>query len=239
VVSLDGASVVVLGASSGMGLATAVAAHAAGADVTIVGRDPTRLEQAVDQIGPGTRSFALDVADADAMLAMFEQLDHVDHVAMLAGEQPYAPVADTEHELFQRALDVRVWGAYSAIKGAAAKMPPHGSFTFTSGFSAHRPRAHRSSGAVATAAVESFARAMAVELGPIRVNVICPGAIDTPLLQRVFGDQRESAMRAVADRLPAGRIGTVEEIADAILFLMRNTYVTGVVLHVDGGAMLV
>jgi NAD(P)-dependent dehydrogenase (short-subunit alcohol dehydrogenase family) len=237
-VSLEGAQVVVLGGSSGIGLATARMALDAGARVTIAGRDPERLKQACERLGDGVSGVAADVADRGAVAEVFAGLDRVDHVAILAGEQPAAPAVDTSHELLARAMDARVWSAYSACAEAVPRMAPTGSFVFCSGLSAHRPRPGRSAGAIATAAVESLTRSLAVELGPIRVNAVCPGPIDTPLLDRVFGDGKVEAMRAFTDRLPIKRLGTAEEVADAICFLMRNTYITGTTLAVDGGALL-
>jgi NAD(P)-dependent dehydrogenase (short-subunit alcohol dehydrogenase family) len=237
--SLDAATVVVLGGSSGMGLATAAMAQAQGANVTIVGRDPQRLENARASLGKGVRAIAADVADRDALASAFTGLEQVDHIAMFAGEQPSAAAEETAHDLVVRAVDVRVWAAYNACALALPMMNPEGSFTLCSGLSAHRPRAGRSAGAVATGAVEAVTRALAVELGPIRVNAICPGAVDTPMLDRVFGDSKAKAMSAFTDRLPVPRLGTSDEVADAVCFLMRNTYVTGITLHVDGGALLV
>jgi len=228
----------VLGGSSGIGLATARMALDAGARVTIAGRDPVRLKQACEQLGDGARGVAADVADREAVTEVFDGLDRVDHVAILAGEQPAAPAVSTPHDLLARAMDARVWAAYNACAEAVPRMPPTGSFVFCSGLSAQRPRSGRSAGAVATAAVESLTRALAVELGPIRVNAVCPGPIDTPLLDRVFGDAKVDAMKSFTDRLPIKRLGTADEVADAICFLMRNTYVTGVTLAVDGGALL-
>ncbi len=134
---LEGATVVVVGASSGLGLATAVAAAAAGADVVIVARDPGRLD-AARRIGRrvGPRAFALDAADADAVEAMFAELGAVDHVASFTGEQPSGSVADTTHDQYQRALDARVWAARNLCAAAAPRMPATGSFTFCSGLSA-------------------------------------------------------------------------------------------------------
>jgi NAD(P)-dependent dehydrogenase (short-subunit alcohol dehydrogenase family) len=239
VFSLEGQDVVLVGASSGMGLATALAARDAGAHVTIVARDPERLAKAAAEVGDGTDTAALDAADADAVEALFDRLGHVDHVASFTGEQPHATVEATTHDLFQRALDARVWAARNLCASGAPRMRPGGSFTFCSGVSAWRPRADRSAGAVATAALESFGRAMAVELAPLRVNTICPGSFDTPVLDRAFGDRKEEVLRPYLAQLPLGRLGRPEEIAHAVLFLMTATYVTGTVLHVDGGSLLI
>jgi NAD(P)-dependent dehydrogenase (short-subunit alcohol dehydrogenase family) len=239
VISLDGKRVVLFGASSGLGLATAIAARDAGATVTIVARNAERLAAAADGIGKGTITAALDAADADAVEALFADLGHVDHVASFTGEQPEGSVGATSHELYQRALDARVWAARNLCASAVRCMPPTGSFTFCSGVSAWRPRRNRSAGAAATAAVESFGRAMAVELAPIRVNTVCPGAFDTPVLDRAFGDRKEDVLRPYLAQLPLRRLGRPEELAHAVVFLMTATYVTGTVLHVDGGSLLI
>jgi NAD(P)-dependent dehydrogenase (short-subunit alcohol dehydrogenase family) len=236
--SLEGRTVVVLGGSSGMGLATAVAARAAGAEVAIAARRPDRLVEAAVVVGPGTRSFALDGADAEAVEAMCAALGTIDHVVSFTGDQPAAPVAETTHDLLVGALDVRVWTARNVCVSAVPRMGEHGSLTFCSGVSAVKPRAGRSAGAVATAALESFVRAMALELAPIRVNTIRPGAFDTPVLDRAFGDRKHEATRPFVEGLPIKRLGRPEELAHAVLFLMTNTYVTGTILNVDGGALL-
>ena len=237
--ALDRSTVVVVGASSGLGLATAVAAREAGAEVVIVARDQGRLDQACASVGGSTRAFALDAADAAAVEAMFAELGAVDHVASFTGEQPSGSVADTTHEQYQRALDARVWAARNLCAAAAPRMPPTGSFTFCSGVSAWRPRPMRAAGAAATAALESYARGMAVELAPIRVNTVCPGSFDTPVLDRAFGERKDEAMKPYLSTLPLGRLGRPEELAHAVLFLMTNGYTTGTVLHVDGGSLLI
>ena len=237
--SIEGQTIVLFGASSGMGLETAKAARAAGANVTIVARDPQRLDRARAEVGGTTRAEALDGADTTAVQALFDTFDRIDHVASFTGEQPQGSVADTSHDLFQRAMDARVWAARNVCAAAAPRMPPTGSLTFCSGVSSVRPRANRSAGAAATAALESFARAMAVELAPIRVNTICPGSFDTAVLDRAFGERKDEMMRRYLAQLPLGRLGRPEELAHAVLFLMTATYVTGTVLHVDGGALLI
>jgi NAD(P)-dependent dehydrogenase (short-subunit alcohol dehydrogenase family) len=236
--SLSGSRVVVVGASSGMGLATARRALDDGAAVTIVARDPARLDEARRSLGPGVTAVAADAADEAAVASVFDPLDRVDHVAVFAGEQPVSPLPDAELALFRRAMEARVWGALAVCKYAAPKMSPTSSVTFCSGLSAHRPRRGRSIGATATAALESFGRAMAIELAPIRVNTICPGPILTPMLERSFETDRKAALSAISSRVPLGRLGTPEEIADAVVFLMGNGFITGVTLHIDGGMTL-
>lgn len=234
--SLGGRRVLILGGTSGMGLATARAARSAGADVAIVGRDPEKAEAARRAVGEGAVCGVLDARDTVALAAFVESLDAVDHVVSFTGDQPAAAVAEADHEMFTSAFDARVWAARNACAVAAPRMPPDGSFVFCSGLSALRPRPGRSAGAVATAALESFCRAMAVELAPLRVNAICPGAFDTEVLRRALNSQ--AALDRVAAAVPLGRIGQPAEIAHAVMFLLTNTYTTGTTLRVDGGFAL-
>ncbi len=184
-------------------------------------------------------AFALDAADADAVEAMFAELGAVDHVASFTGEQPSGSVADTTHDQYRRALDPHVWAARNLCASASPRMPAGGSFTFCSGLSAWRPRPLRAAGAAATGALEAYARGMAVELAPIRVNTVCPGSFDTPVLDRAFGDRKAEALQPYLSSLPLARLGRPEELAHAVLFLMTNGYVTGTVLHIDGGSLLI
>ena len=234
--SLEGKLVLILGGTSGMGLETALAARRAGAEVAIVGRDPDKAEAARRTIGEGTACGVLDARDTDALAAFAESLDAIDHVVSFTGNQPAAPVGEADHDMFVSAFDARVWAARNACAIAAPRMPSDGSFVFCSGLSALRPRAGRSAGAVATAALESFCRAMAIELAPLRVNALCPGAFGTDVLRRALGT--EAAVERLAAAIPLGRIGEPAEIAHAVLFLLTNTYTTGTTLRVDGGFAL-
>ena len=234
--SLEGKLVLILGGTSGMGLETALAARRAGAEVAIVGRDPDKAEAARRTIGEGTVCGVLDARDTDALAAFAESLDSIDHVVSFTGNQPAAPVGEADHDMFASAFDARVWAARNACAIAAPRMPTDGSFVFCSGLSALRPRAGRSAGAVATAALESFCRAMAIELAPLRVNALCPGAFGTDVLRRALGT--EAAVERLAASIPLGRIGEPAEIAHAVMFLLTNTYTTGTTLRVDGGFAL-
>ena len=149
--------------------------------------NPERLEAARDEVGGNTRGRALDAADADAVEALFDEVGHVDHVASFTGEQPVATVADTTHELYQRALDARVWAARNLCAAGAPRMREGGSFTFCSGVSAWRPRPNRAAGAAATAALESFARGMAVEARPAAGQPVCPARSTRRSSIRAFG----------------------------------------------------
>ncbi len=235
--ALTNAIVVILGGSSGIGLATARAAGAEGARVVITGRSPERLQAARAELGDNVKTVALDVVDTVGTRALFNELEHVDHVFITAGAVLFDPKLATEIESVRPALDTRFWGAFNAAKFAAAKMGAGGSITFMSGAATIRPIRGASVATASCAAVEAFARALAVDLAPIRVNAIQPGLIDTPFLD-TLGERRNAFIAEYSKRLPVGRPGRPEEVADAVLFLMKNGFVTGITLTIDGGGVL-
>ncbi len=235
--SLINRMVVILGGSSGMGLATAKAAQAEGARVVITGRSPERLQAARAVLGDEVRTVALDIGDEMGTRALFSELDPVDHVFITAGTVLFDPKLATDAKSVRPALDTRFWGAFNAAKFAAAKMSTGGSITFMSGTAAIRPIRSASVATASCGAVEAFARSLAVDLAPIRVNTIQPGLIDTPFLD-TLGDRRSALIAEYSERLPVGRVGRAEEVADAVLFLMKNGFVTGITLTIDGGGVL-
>lgn len=238
-ISLNNAMVVVLGGSSGIGLATAKAAQAEGAQVIITGRSQERLQAAQAALGKNARTVALDVADESGTRALFQELDAIDHVFMTAGTLGRDAHLTSESEAIRPFMDTRFLGALYAAKYSAPKIRTGGSITFMSGTAARRPLAGVSVASASCGAVEAFARALAVDLAPIRVNTIQPGFVDTPLLDAVLGSHKHEILAAAAARLPVKRIGAADEVADAVLFLMKNGYVTGITLTIDGGGLLV
>lgn len=237
--SLKNATVVILGGSSGIGLATAKAARAEGAQVLITGRSAQRLQTARADLGGTVRTVVLDVADETGTRTFFQELHHLDHVFITAGTLVKDSRLAPDSAALRPAMDTRFWGALYAAKYGALKMNGSGSIVFMSGTAGQRPLDGASVASASCGAVEAFARALAVDLAPIRVNTIQPGFVDTPLLDEVLGAQRAEILAAVATRLPVRRIGRPEEIADAVLFLMKNGYVTGITLTIDGGGLLV
>lgn len=235
---LDGKTVVVIGGGSGIGLACAEAARNAGAEVTIAGRSAERLEDAKTRFGDGVRASSLDVTDEAAVRNLFEGFSRVDHLLVAAAETTAAVVSEAEEAAVRPTLDIRVWGGFFAAKHAADTME-EGSITFLSGTSAHRPYPGAAMVAASGGAIEAFSRTLALELAPVRVNTICAGFVDTPLLDAYYGEDRDEEVRKLAASLLVGRIGTPEDIADGALFLMGNGFVTGTVLHIDGGKLLV
>ncbi|HKV56608.1 MAG TPA: SDR family oxidoreductase [Candidatus Binataceae bacterium] len=231
-------TIVILGGTSGIGLATAKAAQAEGARVIVTGRRQDRLKQAQAELGPQARAIALDVADEPGTRALFAELPRVDHVFITAGTLMTDAKLKPDHETLRPALDTRFWGAFHAARCAAPKIQADGSITFMSGTAALRPLPGASVATASCGAVEAFARALAVDLAPVRVNTIQPGLIDTPLIAEFFGESRKTIMDQYAARLPVKRVGRAEEVADAVLFLMKNGFVTGITLTIDGGGIL-
>lgn len=235
---LEGKQVVVLGGSSGIGLATARLASQAGAKVTITGRSEEKLRQAAAQLGE-VQFVVGNVADETAVRGIFEKMDTVDHVFFAAGGLGGGGrIIDTDIQDLRPAIDERLWGSVYVAKYAAPRMSG-GSITFMSGLFSSRPVSGVAVIAAAVGAVESMTRALALELAPIRVNALVPGFIDTPLLQAGFGERRDAVVADVASQLPTKRIGAAQEVAQAALFLMTNEFMTGEVLHIDGGGRLV
>ena len=236
---LTDARVVILGGSTGIGFATARAAIAEGARVTIAGRSAEKLKLAKAALGSAADTAVLDVNEESAVRDFFQTRDGIDHIFVTAGNPAHAPRLEIDTKLLRRAMDTRFMGALYAVKYGAPKMRGNGSLVFMSGSTSTVPLAGEPVVTASCAAVEAFARALAVDLAPLRVNAITPGYIETPFLEDILGERKEAVLAAAAAKLPAKRIGKVEEAADGVLFLMKNEYVTGIALLVDGGYHLV
>lgn len=235
--------VLVVGGSSGMGLSLADSLLAEGARVTIAGRDEARLENARSSLR-NTSSLATivtDITKEDDVIELFEQLGAVDHIVSTAAslDGVYRLLPDLELAAIHRAVDSKLIGPLLLAKHGAPHLSSNGSITFTSGVAAYRPAARGSVVAAVNGGLASLAYALAIELAPIRVNVVSPGWVDSPIWGTIAGDKKDGMLTAMAERLPVGRVGQPAEIAHAILFLMRNGFATGSVLHVDGGHRLV
>jgi NAD(P)-dependent dehydrogenase (short-subunit alcohol dehydrogenase family) len=238
--TLQGKRIVVLGGSSGIGLATAQAAVREGAIVVIASSRKARVDEALATLPTGTEGHVLDLADRDATRALFARLDSFDHLVFTAGETlQLGSLATSDVDAAHRFFMLRYWGAYCAAKYGSSSIRRGGSIVFTSGIAGQRPRAGWSLGASICAAMEGLTRALAVELAPIRVNIVSPGVVQTSLWANMTEAERAARYQQMSDRLPVGHVGDAAEIAQAYLYLMRQTYSTGQVLVVDGGAVLV
>ena len=238
--AFDGSRIVILGGSSGIGLAVAQAAVQAGAEIVIASSNRARLDAALATLPKTAAGHALDLRDEAAMQALFAEIGPFDHLVYTAGEAlQLGALAQTDLVQARSFFELRYWGAYAAAKHGAAKIRPGGSITFTSGTAGQRPQAGWSLGASICSAMEGLTRALAVELAPIRVNIVSPGFVRSPLWDPMPEAQREALYSQVASHLPLRHVGTAEEVATTYLYLMAQSYGTGQVVTVDGGGTLV
>ena len=234
--SFHGQNVVIIGSSSGIGLATAKQAKEAGANLFLLSRNAERLRDAADAIG-GAVQVVSDIAAPQP--SIFAGIDRIDHLLITAGTVHLQPLKDQSEADLSKVITERLIGPLLAIKAALPLLHGASSITMTSGQFASRPAAIGAVVAAAIAAVESTVRALALELSPMRINAISPGWVDTPLLDGLMGEAKRQVLEQTASTLPSRNIGRPEDIAQAILFLMANRFVTGEVLHIDGGGRLV
>jgi NAD(P)-dependent dehydrogenase (short-subunit alcohol dehydrogenase family) len=234
--SLAGQRFLVLGGSSGIGLATAALAARAGAEVTIASRSAEKLAAAAAEIGHGVKTAVLDTGDETAVNAFFATSGAFDHVVVSAAQTKGGPVRGLALADAKAAMESKFWGAYQVAR--AAQITPGGSLTFISGFLSVRPSATSVLQGAINAALEALARGLALELAPVRVNAVSPGLIDTPIWGGLPEEKREAMFAGAAQRLPARRIGQPEDIANAVLFLTTTPFATGSTVRVDGGGAI-
>lgn len=239
--ALAGRHVIVVGGSSGIGLAVASAVLAEGGRVTIVGRSLERLAHAREQLGDDERvgTTSADISVEKDVVQMFDAAGEFDHLVTTAVDAAYQPVTEMEMDQAQRVLRSKLVGALLLAKHAKRAIRASGSLTLTSGIAAYRPSPGGAVVAAVNGALASLGRALAIELAPIRVNVVSPGWVDTPVWEAVAGSRKDAVLASMAERLPAGRVGRPTDLASAYTFLMQSEYTTGSVLHVDGGHRLV
>jgi len=232
--------VVVMGGTSGIGLAVAETAAAAGAQVTIASSKQSSVDSALGHLPSGTAGKAADLTNPEAVDSLFDSLGEIDHVVYTAGDPlVIMKVEDLDLETAKKAFNVRFFGALSAAHAAAPKLRSNGSITLTTGVAKERPDAGWAVAAGVCGAVESLTRALAVELAPIRVNSVSPGVVRSPLWSGMGETEREQFYRHMGESIPAGRVGEVQDIARAYVYCMTEPFATGTVMTVDGGAVLV
>jgi NAD(P)-dependent dehydrogenase (short-subunit alcohol dehydrogenase family) len=230
---------IVVGAGSGIGRAIAIAGVAAGASLVLVGRRREPLEATAALLSREARVYTADVTDENEVVRLFDSIGAFDHLACTATQAAAGRVTTLDAAAVQRAFAAKLWAPLFLVKHGAPRIAPTGSFTFFSGIRGARPTAGTSMTSLVNGGLEAFARAMAVELGPVRVNVISPGIVDSgPFWERLAPDARTRMFETYATTAPARRVGAPGDIAAATLFAMANPFVTGTVIPVDGGGVL-
>jgi NAD(P)-dependent dehydrogenase (short-subunit alcohol dehydrogenase family) len=237
--ALLGQTVVVIGGSSGIGLETARRAHNEGADVVITGRSADRLKAAADEVG-AARAAAFDATDAPSLAGFFADLPApIDHVMVTAGGPTYGPLLEMEAAAVRDALSDHVILGLEVARNAVGKMRPGGTLLFMGGTGGRRVGPGLGIAPAATAALPPFTAALALELAPIRVNLIAAGFVDTPLSAKLLGDRIDERRSELRTHLPIRRVVEPEDVAALAVHIMSNTALTGATYDVDGGQQLV
>jgi len=231
-------TVVLIGGSAGIGLETARRARGEGAEVVLVGRDPEKLERAASDVGArSTASF--DANDAEALKQFFAGLDQIDHVLVTGPGPHYAPLLEMDADDVRHALGDHVVLGLEVARNAAPKMRSGGTLLFMGGTAGRRISRELGLVSAATAALPPFVAALALQLAPVRVNLIAAGFVDTPLSASLLGEGLEARREQLRETNPIGRVVGAEDVAALAVHLMTNTAVTGATYDVDGGQQLV
>ena len=232
--------VVIVGGSSGIGLAVAEESASRGAEVMIVSSSAERVQEAIKAIGGEARGQAVDVSDENAVESFFTNLGGFDHLVFTAGDSlQLNELAKTDLKQARRAFELRYWSALATVKYGSPQIRKGGSIVLTTGVAGRRPHSGWVIVASVCGTIEALTRALAIELAPIRVNAVSPGVVRTNLWQNMSSEEREQLFESAGKRLPVGRVGEAHDIAQAYLFLMQEGYSTGQTVVVDGGTVLV
>ncbi|MCG8415062.1 MAG: SDR family oxidoreductase [Pseudomonadales bacterium] len=236
--SLEGKNVVVIGGTAGIGLATAKAAADLGAKVWAAGRSQSHIDRAIEVSGGSFEVRQADTHDAEALDAIFREAGTVDHLvsAAVGGERTLKPFLQQTQEQFQAAYD-KLWGYCNVVRVGAPYLEDDGSITLVSGSPARKIKPGQSPLSCVGASVENLVRCLAVEMAPIRVNVVSPGTIATAMFDH-FGEEKDEKLSGMTATHLIKRAGTSEEVAQGLIFVMQNKYVTGTTVDVDGGRIL-
>ena len=236
---LAGQTVVVLGGSAGIGLETARRARAEGAEVILTGHNPDRLEQAATDVG-AQRTAAFDANDTASLASFFHDLPTpIDHVLVTAGGPRYAPLLEMDSDEVREQLSGHVVLGLEVARNAASKMRPGGTLLLMGGTGGRRIGHGLGIASAATAALPPFTAALALELAPVRVNLIAAGFVDTPLSASLLGDRLDARRNELRTTLPIGRVVGPADVAALAVHIMSNTALTGATYDIDGGQQFV
>jgi NAD(P)-dependent dehydrogenase (short-subunit alcohol dehydrogenase family) len=235
---LTGQTVVVIGGSAGIGLETARRAQAEGAEVVLTGRNEDRLADVASSLGV-RRTAAFDANDSSALQQFFTDLDGpVDHVMVTAGRPYYSSLADMDLDEARRALQEHPMLMVGVARFAAEKVRPGGTLLFMGGTAARRPSVGVGLMSAMTVALPALTASLALEIAPVRVNLIAAGFVDTPLSSSLLGEQLDDRRAELRATLPIGRVVEAADVAALAVHLMVNTALTGATYDIDGGQQL-
>ena len=236
---LAGQTVVLIGGSAGIGFETARRARSEGAEVILTGRDPDRLSRAAHEVDAKSSS-AFDVTDPDSLRGFFQDLPApIDHILVTAGGPRYGPLLEMDSDDVREALSDHVVVALEVARHAVAKMRPGGTLLLMGGTGGRKISRSLGIASAATAVLPAFTAALAVEVAPIRVNLIAAGFVDTPLSATLLGDALDARRAELRATLPIGRVVGPADVAALAVHIMANTALTGATFDIDGGQQFV
>jgi NAD(P)-dependent dehydrogenase (short-subunit alcohol dehydrogenase family) len=236
---LLGQTIVLIGGSAGIGLETARLARAEGAEVILAARDPERLKHAADEVGARSTA-AFDATDTDALKRFFDELaDPIDHVLVTGPGPRYGPLLNLDPAEVRDVLSDHVVLGLDVARNAVGNMRPGGTILLMGGTAGRRIARGLGIVSAATAALPPFVAALALEIAPVRVNVIAAGFVDTPLSASLLGDDLEARREELRATLPIGRVVGPADVAALAVHIMTNTALTGATYDIDGGQQFV
>jgi len=237
---LKGKKVVLLGGTSGIGLATASAVAKEGAIIVVVSSRHQKVGEALTLLPKGSIGLTADLGDEKQVEQLFKTIGEFDHLVFTAGDKlKLSEVGALDIDQAKQSINLRFWGAIMAIKHGAPLIRKDGSVTLTTGALGRKPRKGTIVISAMASAIEGLTRALACELAPIRVNAVCAGTVRTNLLGNMPKDDREAFYSQIGSKLLTGRVGNTDELAEAYLYLIRGSFSTGQIIVVDGGSLIV
>jgi NAD(P)-dependent dehydrogenase (short-subunit alcohol dehydrogenase family) len=237
--AFTGRTALIVGGTSGIGLATARRLLGLGAAVHVAGRSKERVS-AVTLSDPGLHVHQADGSSAGQISALAGTLGRIDWlIVTLSGSEGPGPLADLDLAMLRRAFDAKFWGHITTVQAALPRLAPDGSITLLGAITARAAMPGTAGIASINGAVEALVKPLAAELAPIRVNGVSPGFVDTPWWNGMPDDDREAYFAHAAAQLPARRIATADDVADAVVLAATNDNLTGTIIETDGGARLV
>jgi NAD(P)-dependent dehydrogenase (short-subunit alcohol dehydrogenase family) len=238
--SFERQRIIIVGGTSGFGMAIAKAVSAEGASVIVASSRKANVDRALNELPPGAEGHVLDVTQESAVADFFSTVGEFDHLVFTAGETlDIGEFAMLNLERARQFFEIRFWGAVTATRYAAKRIRSTGSIILTNGLAGLRPQKGWVMVAAIMGALEAATRALAIELAPVRVNLVCAGLVRTELWRTMNESDRNNLFESVGQALPVGRIGEPEDLAETYLYLMRERFSTGAMIVVDGGGSLV
>lgn len=234
--ALQDNKILVVGRASGIARAVALLARSEGGEVVVAGRNKDKLAVSYDD--PGITAETLDITDDTSIGALADRIGSVDHVVSTASARARGKLSELQREDLLLSLDTKLLGPLMLAKYFAPQMNPGGSFVLFSGIHAFKAKVGYLGVGITNGAVDFLTRSLAVELAPIRVNAVSPGVIDTGAWDAMGEEGKKAYFEHISAANPVGRIGTAEDVAQAVLFAMTNAFMTGVMLKIDGGEPL-